>query len=91
MATKKTKKAKKEKDLDQMHTVQRDILQHLHVHGPAHLDTFYVLFDMNHTGRVNAAIADLIKWKGLYVDHDPETKKVSITKGGLKRLEEHKF
>lgn len=88
MAKKKTKKAK---DLDQMHTVQRDILQHLSVHGPSHVDTFYVLFDTSYTGRVNVAIADLLKGKGLYVDHDPKTQKVTITKGGLKRLEEHKF
>jgi hypothetical protein len=76
--------------LDQRHGIERDILRYLKEHGPTPFQTFYSLFDRNHTGRANAAIAEL-RLGNLYMKVDTATEVARITDAGLERLAECKF
>lgn len=75
-------------DLESMHKIQREILNHLKEHGPSPLQSLYAAFDPNNTGRANEAIADLRNWNYIAVD---ATTTASITELGLKRLEKGGF
>jgi hypothetical protein len=75
--------------LEYRHSIERDILRHLKEHGPTPFQTLYVLFDRNHTGRANAAIADL-RLGNLYMKVDT-TEVATITDAGLERLADGKF
>ena len=80
----------KEALLDQRHSIERDILRYLKEHGPTSFQTLYSLFDRNHTGRANAAIADL-RLGNLYMKVDTATELARITDAGLERLAEGEF
>jgi hypothetical protein len=80
----------KQELLDQRHGIERDILRHLKEHGPTPFQSLYVLFDRNHTGRANAAIADL-RLGNLYMKVDTTTEVATITDAGLERLADGKF
>jgi hypothetical protein len=76
--------------LDQRHSIERDILRYLKEHGPTPFQTLYSLFDRNHTGRANAAIAEL-RLGSLYMKVNTTTEIATITDAGLERLAEGKF
>jgi beta-lactamase superfamily II metal-dependent hydrolase len=80
----------KQELLDQRHSIERDILRYLKEHGPTPFQTLYSLFDRNHTGRANAAIADL-RLGNLYMKVDTRTEMATITDAGLERLADGKF
>jgi beta-lactamase superfamily II metal-dependent hydrolase len=80
----------KQELLDRRHSIERDILRYLKEHGPTPFQTLYSLFDRNHTGRANAAIADL-RLGNLYMKVNTKTEIATITDAGLERLADGKF
>jgi len=70
--------------VNQKRDLQREVLEHLKTHGPCHYGGLCVLFDVQSSAEIGAALVNLLQWK--HIERD-KNNMVTMTAAGRQWLE----